>query len=83
MQQGEITDEELNAAKQAILSSLRATYDSPGSIHSYFTSTALTGMDLTVEAYMDAVRRTTREEVAAAARTVELHTTYFLKGVTE
>lgn len=83
MQQGDITDEELNAAKQAILSSLRATYDSAGSIHSYFTSTALTGMDLTVEEYMDAVRRTTREEVAEAARTVELHTTYFLKGVTE
>ena len=81
IQQGDISSEELHAAKQAILSSLRSTYDSAGSINSYFTSTALTGMNLEVEDYMKAVENMTAEEVSAAARTVVLHSSYFLKGV--
>lgn len=83
IQDGDITEDELNAAKQAILSGLRATYDSAGSINSYFTSTALTGMNLTVDEYMDAVRKVTTEEVAEAARSLTLHTSYFLKGVSQ
>ena len=82
MQQGDITDMELTAAKQAILSSLRATYDSAGSINSYFTSMALTGMNLEVEDYMKAVDAITAAEVSAAARLVTLHSSFFLKGVT-
>jgi hypothetical protein len=38
-------------------------------------------MPLTPEAYHRAVEQTTVADVAAAARTVELHTVYFLKGV--
>ncbi len=78
---GDITPDELNAAKEALLSSLRGTHDAPGSIEGYYATSALSGMNLTVEAYMDAVRAVTAEQVAAAARTLTLHTSYFLKGV--
>ncbi len=77
---GQITDEELNSAKEAILSSLRATHDSPGSIEGYYATAALSGMAMTPEAYMQAVAGVTREQVVAAANTLRLHTTYFLKG---
>jgi len=77
---GEITPEELTAAKQALLSSLRATHDSPGSIESYYATAALSGMGLTPQAYMDAVEAVTLDQVVAAANTLELHSTYFLKG---
>lgn len=77
---GQITDGELKAAKEAILSSLRGTHDSPGSIEGYYATAALSGMGLTPETYADAVRAVTREQVTAAVQTVQLNSTYFLKG---
>ena len=79
---GDITDEELTSAKEAILSSLRSTHDSPGAIEGYYATAALSGMNMTPEQYMDAVRAVTAGEVSGAARELRLHTTYFLKGVT-
>ena len=80
---GNISDEEMNAAREALLSSLRGTHDSPGSIEGYYATAALSGMKLTPAAYMDAVRAVTKEQVAEAAQQLRLHTTYFLKGVSQ
>ena len=79
-QQGDITDEELTAARQAILSSLRSTHDSPGGIEGYYATAALSGMGMTPAQYMAAVEAVTKEQVVAAANSLQLHTTYFLKG---
>ncbi len=78
---GDITDEELEAAKQAILSSLRGTHDSPGAIESYYSTAALSGLAMTPAEYMCAVAQVTKEQVAQAATTLQPHTVYFLKGV--
>lgn len=83
MRNGEITQQELNAAKEALLSALRGTHDSPGSIESYYATGALSGMHMNPVQYMDAIRAVTAEQVAAEARRLKLHTTYFLKGATE
>ena len=80
---GQITEEELNAAKQALRSGLLSTPDAPASIEGYYASAALSGLPLTLEAYMSAVEQVTVEQVAQAAKSLELHTVYFLKGVTE
>ena len=80
---GDISDEELGAAREAILSALRATHDSPGAIENYYSTAALNGMTMTPEQYAQAIRAVTREQIAEAARTVKLHTTYFLKGAAE
>ena len=77
---GEITEAELKAAKEAILSSLRATHDSPGAIEGYYATAALSGMKMTPAEYMTAVENVTLEQVVAAAQGVQLHSTYFLKG---
>ncbi len=77
---GHISEDELTAARQAILSSLRATHDSPGSIEGYYATAALSGMHMTPAEYMAAIEAVTLEQVVAAARSLELHTTYFLKG---
>lgn len=79
--QGEITPEELTAAKEAILSGLRGIYDSPGSIEGYETTAAIGGLPLSVEEYYQAVEAVTAEQVAKVAQTVQKHTTFFLKGV--
>ena len=80
---GNITEEELVAAKEALLSSLRGTHDSPGAIEGYYATAALSGMKLTPQSYMDAVRAIEKEDVARMARQLRLHTTYFLKGETQ
>ena len=82
-QDGEITPDELTAAKEALLSSLRATHDSPGAIEGYYATAALSGMSMTPKQYMDTIDAVTSEQVAAAARTVKLHSSFFLKGVSQ
>lgn len=79
--EAKISDEELTSAKEALCSSLRSTHDSPGAIESYYANGALSGLSMTPAEYMDKVLSVTREDVAAAAKTLQLHTVYFLKGV--
>lgn len=78
---GDITMQELTAAKQALLSSLRGIHDSPGSIENYYATAALSGLNMTPAEYYSAIEQVTLEQVAEAAATVRLHTVYFLKGV--
>ena len=80
---GRISEEELLAGKQAILSSLRATPDSPGALEGYYATAPLSGFDWTTEEYMARIRAVTAEDVAGAAQTLELHTVFLLKGVTK
>ena len=77
---GNITDAELTAAREALLSGLRAVHDSPGAMESYYETAALSGSGRTPETYMEEIRAVTAADAAAAARTVRLHTGYFLKG---
>ena len=78
--EGGITAQELKAAKEALLSSLRSTHDSPGAIEGYYSTAALSGLVFTHSQYMEAVEAATIEDVVTCAGTLELHTTYFLKG---
>ena len=80
-QKGDFTDEQLNAAKEAVLSGLRGVHDSPGAIENYYATAALSGLAMTPAAYTAAVEAVTAAQVAAAAATIRLHTDYFLKGV--
>lgn len=77
---GHITQEELTAAKEALGFALRATHDSPGAIEGYYAIAALSGQAMTPAEYLQAVDAVTAEDVASAAKTVTLHTVYFLKG---
>ena len=79
-QRGEFTSQELEAAKQALLSQLKSTHDSPGAIEGYYATAALSGLPLTPEEYIREVEKATAEDVAEAAKQVKPHTVYFLKG---
>ena len=78
--EGGITEQELRSAKEALLSSLRGTHDSPGTIEGYYATAALSGLVFSHSEYMAAVEATTVSDVVACANSLELHTTYFLKG---
>ncbi len=80
-QKGDITELELLSAKEAVLSSLRGVHDSPGSIENYYCTAYLSGLEMTPEEYSAAVSQVTLNDVVEAARTLSLHSEYFLKGV--
>lgn len=79
-QKGDFTALELESARQSLISGLRATHDSPGAIEGYYSTAALSGLAMTPEEYIRAVASVTAEQAAAAAKTLRLHTVYFLKG---
>ena len=78
---GEITREELEGAKMAILSSLRAVPDSPGALEGFYGTAAVSGMNWDIPEYMDRIRAVTAEDVASVARRLQLHTEFLLRGV--
>ncbi len=80
-QKGDISEEELTAAREALCSSLRAVHDSPGAMENYYASAALSGLPLTVQEYMEKAKTATVQQLAEAAQTLQLHSTFFLKGV--
>lgn len=79
--QGDITREELAAAKESLLSGLRGVYDSPGAIESYESISAISKRAYTLEQSRQRIAAVTLDQVVRVAQTVRLHTTYFLKGV--
>ena len=81
IRRGDISQEELTAAKAGLCNTLRGTYDSPGSIESHLSTIALSGLPLTTEEYIHRVEAVTAAEVAEAAATLTEDTVYFLKGV--
>ena len=80
---GGITRQELDAAKQALLSGLRGVHDSPAAIESYYSLQALSGAPLSVEDYRAAVEAVTVADAVRAAGTVAEHSAFFLKGVSQ
>ena len=78
--EGKISHTELTAAREALLSALRASMDSPGAIESYYSTAAISGSGRSLDAYMAAVEAVTMEQVVEAARSLQLHTVFFLKG---
>ncbi len=80
-QEGNISQMELESAKQSLISQLRTTHDSASSIESYYGSSALSGLRWTPEEYIRAIEQVTAQQAADAAKTLKLHTVYFLKGV--
>lgn len=81
--EGNISQEELTAAKEALRSSLLATHDSPGAIENYYASAALSGLAMDPGQYMEKVEQTTLEQVCHAACLLKLSSVYFLKGVAQ
>ena len=80
VRKGEITDEELTAAKRGVASDLRAAMDSQGELEGFWLSQALDGLDYSPTELAEQVEQVTKEDVMEIARSVECDLIYFLKG---
>lgn len=77
---GDFTQEELAAAKQGLITQLQATHDSPGAIENYYATGLLSGLGKTTDEYMALVEQVDAGQVCRAARSLQEHTVYFLRG---
>ncbi len=78
--EGEISDAELSAAKQGLISGLRSVPDSPGALENFYGTASISGLSFRLTDYIEAISRVTAADVARCAGTVKLHTVFFLKG---
>ena len=79
--EGDITEAELEAAKRGLISGLRSVPDSPAVLENFYGTLFITGRTDELNQRIAAVEAVTAEDVARCARTVKLHTVFFLKGV--
>ncbi|MBR2743222.1 MAG: insulinase family protein [Clostridia bacterium] len=80
LKRGEITEDELTAARAALRTSINSTLDSGAQTEDYYLTKTINGdtsspLDLLLR--LDAV---TTDEIIAAANTIKYDTIYFLKG---
>lgn len=80
---GDITDEELNAAKKGVASDLYSAMDSQGELEGYYLSQTLEGLDYSPVESAALVEDVTKEDIIKVAQGVELDLIYFLKGEEE
>lgn len=80
---GDITEEELSAAKISLVSDLRALSDSAGQLEAFWLSQNLQGLEYGPDELAALIEDVTAEDVSAIARSVECDMVYFLKGPEE
>ena len=80
VRRGEIEDWELEGARRTLISGHLTTLDSQARQEEFWLGQAAAGLETTIEELCAGLEGVTREQVAAAARKLELDTIYFLKG---
>lgn len=80
IRRGEITDEELTAAKADVRSALRGALDSQGELEGFYLSRALAGEEYSPQELGELVEEVTKEQLAAIAQSCECDLIYTLIG---
>ncbi len=80
VQEGDFSDDELKAAKQAVASGMRGLTDSPGSLEGYYLSQTLLGLDYSPDECAALCEDVTRQDILSIAAGLELDSIYFLKA---
>ena len=81
IRKGEITDEEMLAARSSLINAYRQIEDSPAAVESFYFSRSLAGAFDTTADCRKAFAAVTKEDVIAVAQGFSLDTVYFLDGL--
>ncbi len=80
LQQGNISEVELNAAKKALANTYRGAFDNPAVLSRFYMGRVTANAFETVDAWRERLMRVTREEIVEAANHISLGAEFFLKG---
>ena len=79
MKDGKISDDESNAAKELIISSVNLIPESAEDMIAYYFDQRIFGDDLNITEYEEKLKNVTKEQVIEVAQKVSIDTIYFLK----
>jgi|LGVF01.1.fsa_nt_gb predicted Zn-dependent peptidase len=77
---GEFTEDDINIAKEVIVSSVRSLVDYPNSFINYYYSRELTGFEYDEKKMIEDIMKVTKEEIIEAGNTLILDTVHFIRG---
>lgn len=77
---GEVSENEFLAAKKSIMNVYSAISDSPDAIERFYLGRIVNGIDVDIDEFLDKIEALTLDDVIEAARKIDLHTVYFLRG---
>lgn len=80
LKKGKISNEELVAAKMALINSLNSYYDDQLYMQSFYLGEKISGTNYTIDEYIRRIEAVTVEDITDAAKEITLSTVYLLAG---
>ena len=80
MKNGDFTEEEIENAKKAIISSIKTIDDEQDTSITYYFGQEMSGNQKSVDEYIERIGKVTKEDVIQVAKRVEINTIYFLRN---
>ncbi len=80
MKKGDFTEEEIENAKNGIISSIKTIDDEQDTEITYFFGQELSGTKVNLEEYIGKIKNVNKEDVLNVAKQVSVNTIYFLKN---
>ena len=80
MGEEKFNEDDINNAKNIIISTVDGIEDSQDSEISYYFSQELTSKFVSIEDYIKNINKVTKQDVAAIAKKIKINTIYFLKN---
>ena len=77
---GEISEDELSAAKKSICNGYSAVADSPSAIEKFYLGRIINDIDVDISGFLAKINALSLDDVIRAANSLSLHTVYFLRG---
>lgn len=78
IEKGKISDMEFTASVNAITTSLKGAKDEPGQLVDYYLGNAITGVDYTLEDFIDGIQKVKPEDVVEVSKRIKVDTIYLL-----
>lgn len=78
MVNGEFSEEEIEFAKNYLVTAYESNLDSIAAMEEYYTMQILLGKNVSIEEMTDAIEKVTREEIIEAAKGMKLDTVYYM-----
>ena len=80
MKNGKFTDEDIQSAKNLLLSTINNIEEEQDTEISYYFGQELAKRDVTIEEYKNKVEQVTKEQIQEVANSIKTNTIYFLKN---
>ena len=81
MKNGVFTDEDIENAKNGIISGIKSIDDEQDTEITYFFGQELTDNKTSLEQYIEKIQNVTKQEIVAVANSITINTVYFLKNI--